>query len=350
MKILVVEDDAFCKEVLEHFLRKSGYEVTVAENGRDAFDLVRDGDFRIVISDWEMPEMSGLDLCRRIRSRQFSEYVYVILLTCREGKEDLVAGFDAGADDFLTKPFQPDELALRLRSAERVVNLESRDLIIFSLAKLAESRDPETGAHLERIREYCRILGDQLSRMEQFRDQVDADFVRTLYQTSPLHDIGKVGVPDEILLKPGRLTPEEFEVMKQHAAIGGRTLDAALRAHPRAEYLRLARDIAWSHHERYDGTGYPRGLAGEEIPLAGRIVAVADVYDALTVKRVYKPAFSHEEAKAIIVEGRGTQFDPAIVDVFLMREADFVAVKEALAEEPEEALASAAACEPVLAG
>lgn len=332
MKILVVDDDPVCAGILEHFLQQLGYHVTSAPDGRQAFDLLRDGDFRIVISDWEMPEMSGIDLCRRIRGRQFSDYVYIMLLTCREGRENLVAGLNAGADDFLIKPFQPDELAIRLRAAERIVTLESRDLIIFSLAKLAESRDPETGAHLERIREYCRILGVQLSKMDKYREQIDADFVRTLYQTSPLHDIGKVGVPDHILLKPGRLSPDEFEVMKQHAVIGCDTLDAALQAYPNAGFLRLARDIAWSHHEHYDGKGYPRGLAGDEIPLCGRIVAVADVYDALTTKRVYKPAFSHEEARAIISEGRGTQFDPAIVDAFLQCEDEFIAVKEALAD------------------
>jgi putative two-component system response regulator len=251
----------------------------------------------------------------------------------RGGRENLIVGLNAGADDFLTKPFQPDELRTRLRTAERIVNLESRDLIIFSLAKLAESRDPETGAHLERIREYCRILGEYLCNQPGFSDQIDADYVRTLYQTSPLHDIGKVGIPDEVLLKPGKLTHEEFEVMKQHARIGGETLDAALHAHPRAEYLRLARDIAWCHHERFDGKGYPHGLAGEEIPLCARIVAVADVYDALTTKRVYKPAFSHDVARSIILEGRGTQFDPALVDAFLAREDEFIEVRQALNDE-----------------
>jgi putative two-component system response regulator len=330
MKILIVEDDPVCAEILEHFLIELGYGVAVASNGRQAFDLLRSGDYRIVLSDWEMPEMSGIELCRRIRQRQLSEYVYVILLTVRGGKENLLAGLNAGADDFLTKPFQPDELQIRLRSAERIVTLEGRDLIIFSLAKLAESRDPETGTHLERMREYCRILADELSRLPKYRDLIDPDYVRTLYLTSPLHDIGKVGIPDSILLKPGRLTPEEFELMKEHSRIGGETLDAALHAHPKAEYLRLARDIAWTHHERFDGGGYPRGLKGEEIPICGRIVAVADVYDALTTKRVYKPAFTHEHARAIIMEGRGTQFDSNVVDAFLAREDDILWVKQAL--------------------
>jgi putative two-component system response regulator len=334
VRILIVEDDPVCAEILEQFLTELGYQTALAANGREAFDLLRRGDYRIVISDWEMPEMSGIELCRRIRQRTFSEYVYVILLTLRGGRENLIAGLNAGADDFLTKPFQPDELRTRLRTAERIVNLEGRDLIIFSLAKLAESRDPETGAHLERMREYCRILGEHLSTQPQFYDRIDADYVRTLYQTSPLHDIGKVGIPDNVLLKPGKLTAAEFEVMKQHARIGGETLDAALNAYPRAEYLRLARDIAWSHHERFDGKGYPHGLAGEEIPLCARIVAVADVYDALTTKRVYKPAFSHDEARSIIVQGRGTQFDPDLVDAFLAREDEFLEVKRSLNDDP----------------
>jgi putative two-component system response regulator len=335
-----------CAEILEHFLIELGYGVAVASNGRQAFDLLRSGDYRIVLSDWEMPEMSGVELCRRIRQRQLGEYVYVILLTVRGGKENLLAGLNAGADDFLTKPFQPDELQIRLRSAERIVTLEGRDLIIFSLAKLAESRDPETGTHLERIREYCRILGDELSRAPKFRELIDPDYVRTLYLTSPLHDIGKVGIPDAVLLKPSRLTPEEFEVMKGHARIGGETLDAALETHPKAEYLRLARDIAWTHHERYDGGGYPRGLKGEEIPICGRIVAVADVYDALTTKRVYKPAFSHEHARSIIIEGRGTQFDPDVVDAFLAREDDILWVKQALdGETPHGSLSMPSAVE-----
>lgn len=329
MRILIVEDDVICAETLLCFLRELGYDVVVASNGREAFELLCDNDCRIVISDWEMPEMSGIQLCRRIRQRPFGPYVYVILLTCHGGEDNLVAGLNAGADDFLTKPFSPDELRTRLRAAERIVTLENRDLLVFALAKLAESRDPETGAHLERMREYSRILADQLWRHGKYRDQIDADYVRTVYQTSPLHDIGKVGVPDHVLLKPGRLTEEEFELMKLHTVIGGQTLDAALQAQPHADYLRLARDIAWSHHERYDGEGYPRGLAGEDIPLCGRIVALADVYDALTTKRVYKPAFSHEKARTIILEGRGTQFDPEVVDAFLLREQDFIAVKNA---------------------
>jgi putative two-component system response regulator len=175
------------------------------------------------------------------------------------------------------------------------------------------------------------VLAEQMATLPEYRDQIDADYVRTIYLTSPLHDIGKVGIPDHVLLKPGRLTPEEFEIMKQHVVIGSQTLEAALQTQPSsAGFLRFARDIAWSHHEKYNGKGYPRGLAGDEIPLCGRIVSVADVYDALTTRRVYKPALSHEQAREIIVQGRGTDFDPDVVDAFLSREQDFIAIRQQL--------------------
>ena len=263
-----------------------------------------------------MPEMTGLSLCRELRARS-SEYTYIVLLTSRSGSQNAVAALDAGVDDFVSKPFEPQELMLRLRAGERILALESRDLTIFSLAKLAESRDPETGAHLERMREYCHILGEELLRRKEFPEVLDADYVEMIYQTSPLHDIGKVGIPDRVLLKKGRLTEEEFEIMKQHVRIGGETLEAAVRAHPEARFLQMARDIAMSHHEKYNGRGYPLGLAGDQIPLCGRIVAVADVYDALVTRRSYKPAFSHAKACGTICEGRGQHFDPRIVAAFV---------------------------------
>lgn len=342
LRVLVADDDEIAAELLANFLRSSGYDVTLAKNGREAFQLVRTGEYRLMISDWEMPETSGPELCRRIRQRNFGSYIYIILLTSHGGTQKLVEGLNAGADDFITKPFHPEELLVRIRVGERILSLEGRDLVIFSLAKLADSRDPETGVHLERVREYCRILAEQLSEHPKYQGRIDGDYIQTIYLTSPLHDIGKVGVPDEILLKPGRLLPEEFNVMKRHTEVGYATLDAAARVHPEARYLRMARDIAGSHHERYDGTGYPRGLAGEEIPLCGRIVAVADVYDALTSRRVYKPAYGHETAKSIIVDGRGSHFDPDIVDAFLVREEEFITVQQRFtsddlprADEPE---------------
>ncbi len=286
----------------------------------------------MVVSDWCMPEMTGLELCRQIRQRRSGTYVYIIMLTSNSRTKDVVEGLNAGADDYITKPFQPEELQVRLRVGERVLSLESRDLTIFALAKLAESRDPDTGAHLERMREYCRTMAEEIVRTPNLSEDVDGDFVHMIYLTSPLHDIGKVGIPDQVLLKPGPLTDEEMEIMKRHTVIGGETLDVLATAHPEAKFLWLARDIAWTHHEHYDGHGYPRGLSGRNIPLCGRILALADVYDALTSKRVYKEAFSHETAKAMILEGRGTHFDPQIIDAFLRREQDFLRLKEALAE------------------
>jgi putative two-component system response regulator len=180
------------------------------------------------------------------------------------------------------------------------------------------------------MREYSRLLAEELAKTDKYRDQIDSDYIRTIYLTSPLHDIGKVGIPDHVLLKPGRLTPEEFEIMKQHAVIGSQTLDAAIQTHRSADYLRFARDIAASHHEKYNGTGYPLRLAGDQIPLCGRIVAVADVYDALTTRRTYKPEFSHEKSREIILQGRGTDFDPDVVDAFLACQDAFLSVKRQL--------------------
>ncbi|WDI39948.1 HD-GYP domain-containing protein [Bremerella sp. P1] len=328
--ILLVDDDPACLGMLSDVLGALGIPVETARDGNEALEMIYQGDFRIVLSDWQMPGMSGVELCRRVRQRPLSGYVYFILLTSLDRQHNLVSGLRAGADDFITKPFDPEELNIRLRAANRIVSLESRNVIIFALAKLAESRDPETGAHLERMREYSRLLAEDLSHQPKYADIVDADYVRTIYLTSPLHDIGKVGIPDHVLLKPGKLTAEEFEIMKQHTLVGFHTLDAAVREQPEAAYLRFARDIACSHHEKYDGSGYPYGLKGEDIPLCGRIVAVADVYDALTTARVYKEAFSHEKACQIIREGSGAHFDPDIVDAFFRHEEEIVDINQRL--------------------
>ena len=199
-----------------------------------------------------------------------------------------------------------------------------RNLTIFSLARLAEMRDTDTGSHLERVREYARILARQLQRREGYGDAIDEHFVELIYVTSPLHDIGKVSIPDAVLLKPGRLDDMEYEIMKTHAETGAETLERALKEFPDADFLRMARDIACYHHERPDGTGYPRGLAGEDIPLSARIFSVVDVYDALVSKRVYKEAFSPLVAKSIIFQGIGTQFDTDVVEAFIECEPAFV--------------------------
>lgn len=329
MRVLVVEDDRVSAEFLKDSLTHFGYQVTTATNGREAFELLRSGEFRLVVLDWEMPEMNGDELCRQVRRRQWNSYIYIILVTSFNGIDRVVEGLRAGADDFLSKPYHPDELRVRLRTGERLLSLESRDAMLFALAKLSECRDADLGLHLERIREYCRILAQELSSWSQYCDDIDGEYVQLLYLTSPLHDIGKVGIPDRVLLKPGRLTPEEFEIMKRHTIIGGETLQAVTQAHPGARYLAMARDIAFTHHERFDGKGYPYGLRGKEIPLCGRVTALADVYDALTSRRVYKEKMSHAEARKIIIDGANTHFDPDIVEAFLKREQEITRVGSA---------------------
>jgi putative two-component system response regulator len=252
MQILVVDDDPVSLDVTTFVLKNDGHEVITASNGREALEILAEGRCRIVISDWMMPEVNGLTLCRSIREGEFSSYIYIILLTTLAEQDDAVAGLSAGADDFVTKPFNPEELRVRIRAAERVLGLETRDLTIFSLAAAVEGRDGLSGNHLERLRRYTRTLGEWLARQPKYREQINGEFLRLLYITSPLHDIGKVAIDEAVLLKPGRLTTEEFEVMKTHAQKGAEILEAALKQNPDADFLRMARDIAVTHHERYD--------------------------------------------------------------------------------------------------
>lgn len=326
MKVLVVDDQKIARDTVAHALAEAGYDVETAADGREALFVLAKGGCQLVVSDWKMPGMNGLELCRAIRDGNFRGYTFFIMLSSNCRAEDTVEGLMAGADDYVSKPFNPAELVLRVNTGRRIVGMETRDMAIFAMAKLAESRDPETGAHLERVRSYCRCLASEIRSYPRFSHQVDEHFVQLIYETSPLHDIGKVAIPDSVLLKPGQLTDDEFEVMKSHTIRGAETLQAALDEYPLAKFLQMARDIALTHHEKYDGSGYPHGLSGEDIPLCGRIVAVADVYDALTSKRVYKDAFSHEVAKAIILESSGIHFDPEIVEAFLRREPEFIGI------------------------
>jgi putative two-component system response regulator len=327
MKILIVDDDAIALELLKDLLVDAGHEVTCATDGTEALRILNRSQHRAVITDWEMPEMNGVQLCEAVRaSCEYEGYIYIILLTSHGTMEERVAGLSAGADDFITKPFEPAELVARVQAAERILSMETRDVAIFAMAKLAESRDPETGSHLERVMNFSRILAKQLPAIGRLTDQIDGDFIRSIYATSPLHDIGKVGIPDCVLLKPTRLTDREFDIMKTHTTIGARTLDAAVQRFPGTRFLEMARSIAASHHEQWDGSGYPEGLRGTDIPLCARIVAVADVYDAMTSKRVYKEAFSHDIARSLIVKESGAQLDPDVVDAFLAAEQQFLSI------------------------
>ena len=333
MQVLIVDDSKLALMALKGLLTNAGYEVVTAMNGQEALEILKKSPARLIISDWEMPVMNGIEFCRAVRSEDFPGYVYFLLLTSHGTIDEMVQGLSAGADDFIAKPYSPDEVLARMRAGERILSLETRDVAIFAMAKLAESRDSDTGAHLERVQHYCRALSQQMAMVEKYRDIIDPEFIRLIFLTSPLHDIGKVGIPDAILLKPGRLDPQEFEIMRTHTTIAAETLDAALKKFPGVSFLKMARDIAATHHERFDGTGYPSKLAGYDIPLCGRIIALADVYDALISKRVYKKAFSHDDAKAEIIKGCGTHFDPDVVDSFLIREEQFVSICKRFAEE-----------------
>lgn len=333
MKILAVDDDAISLEILKTNLEEDGHEVMTARDGVEALAILDREPIRLIITDWMMPNMDGLELCRRIRALGRPYYMYIVILTSRSETVDVVEGLSVGADEFLAKPIDPCELKSRIRAGERILSVESRHVAIFGMAKLAESRDPETGLHLERIREYARTLCRSLVAMKVHVETLTPEYIEIIYLTSPLHDIGKVGIPDSILLKPGRLDDEEFQIMKTHTTIAGEMLGMAVRYYPGVQYLCMARDIALTHHERYDGRGYPLGTSGEDIPFCGRLVCLADVYDALTSKRVYKTAYTHSIARSMIRDERGKHFDPSVVDAFLDNEAEFSRIREGFADE-----------------
>lgn len=332
MKILIVDDELVSRKKMDLLVRSLGHETIVASEGVEGWEAWKKERARMVITDWMMPRMDGLELCRRIREAEGSQYIYIIMVTSREDVTDLVRGMDAGADDFITKPFVKEEVAVRIRAGERISGFETRDIVIFSLARLVESRDSETGHHLERIRHYSKTLAITISKSDNPPKEIDGLFVDNIFLTSPLHDIGKVGIPDHILLKPGRFDDEEFEIMKRHSRIGFDTLNEALKRYPKADYLRMSAEIALSHHEKFNGTGYPDGLKGEEIPLSARILALADVYDALVSKRIYKEAYSHDKAKSIIEQERGKHFDPRVVDAFLSCKEEFIEIFKRFSE------------------
>ena len=325
IKILVVEDEATQRRLLVRMLERGGYEVIEAADGRQGLEcFLRESDLRLVITDLLMPEMDGFELIGEIR-RQEMRYTYVIVLSALEEREAVLKALEAGADDYLPKPIHGDELALRLAGARRLLQIESQDELILAMVKLAGSRSDETGAHLDRVSEYSRILA--LDIAGQRPDLLNNQLAEEIAKVTPLHDIGKVGIPDSILHKPGRLTAEEFELMKTHTTVGGGIIKEIYERNG-STYLRMAYEVAMYHHERWDGTGYPEGLAGDDIPLIAQIMALADVFDALTAKRCYKEAFSYERAKAIILEGKGSHFSPLVVESYLRCEQDWLAVLE----------------------
>jgi putative two-component system response regulator len=326
VKILVVDDELVSREKMKKLVQSIGHETVIANDGIEALEVWRHEGLRMVIADWKMPRMDGLNLCKEIRNSEGGTYTYFIMVTTKSNIKDVIVGMEGGADDFITKPFVKEDLIARIRAGERILSLETKDIVIFSMAKLAESRDPETGKHLERIRHYSKVLAEALAARNSFSEEIDKLFINNIYLSSPLHDIGKVGIPDSVLLKPARLDDKEFNIMKEHTNIGFKTLNEALTKYPQADYLRMSAEIALSHHEKFDGSGYPNGLRGNEIPLSAQIVAIADVYDALTNNRAYKIAFSHDVAKGIIIEERNTHFNPELIDAFLFKENKLIEI------------------------
>ncbi len=312
--------------LVQMLVEQQGFDVVTASNGEEALALFRENsDIRLVVTDLSMPVMDGFELIRRIRQEQ-TKYTYTIVLTSHEDQYSVVKALNDGADDFLTKPAFNEELQLRIKSGIRLLRLESQDELILAMAKLSEYRSEETGYHLERVRRYTSLLAHDL-RENCPELKLTTSFVEEISQVTPLHDIGKVAISDNILHKPGKLTGEEFEKMKEHAAIGGKML-LDIFAKTGSHYLMTASDIAMYHHEKYNGKGYPHGLSGSEIPLCARIMALADIYDAMTSERCYKEAFSHEKTKNLIISEKGEHLDPQVVESFLRQESIWLAIKE----------------------
>ena len=330
-KVLVVEDSIDQRILLKTVLEQRGHIVSEASNGLEALKICLDNpDIRIIITDINMPEMDGYELISAIRKHQV-RYIYIIVVTSLDDKESVIKALSCGADDFLSKPVFPQELHLRIQSGDQLIQLESQDELIFSMAKLSDYRSNETGLHLERVREYTLIMGKYMAQHYPEKN-VTIQQANEISKVSPLHDIGKVGISDQILTKPGKLTNEEFEIMKEHSKIGGNLIgDIYLKTG--SPSLRIAFELTMYHHEKWDGTGYPAGLSGNGIPMAARIMALADVYDALTTHRVYKEAFSHKKAKQIILEGKAKHFDPDLVDIFLALEETFIQLKNNFSDE-----------------
>ncbi|MBI5580776.1 MAG: response regulator [Deltaproteobacteria bacterium] len=367
-KVLMVDDNTANLQVLRENLDGLGYKLLIAKNGRTALDIVAKARPDLVLLDIMMPEMDGYEVCRKLKSAEETRHIPVIFLTAMADSEDEAKGLALGAVDYITKPINPELVRARVRNhlelkrhrdhLEQLVRMKTREVqltqavMIESLATLAEYRDPETGGHIKRTQNYVKALAVKLKSHPRFRDFLDEQTIELLYLSAPLHDMGKVGVRDHILLKPGRLDDAEFEQMKKHTLFGEEALRLTEQKLGKSTFLRHAREIAGSHQEKWDGSGYPRALKGEAIPVSGRLMALADVYDALISKRVYKLPFPHARAVQIIQEGRGTHFDPDVVDAFLALEDTFrnIALTFADCDEEREALGGAKAADTCLGG
>jgi len=357
--VLIVDDSAANLALLGSLLHKI-YTVKAVNHGAKAMQVANDDPPDLILLDIMMPDISGYEVCRQLKSNPHTRHIPVIFLTSKTEVESEEIGMSLGAVDYITRPINPDILLSRVRAhfldasyartmrvnneyLEYEVVKRARELAalqqvtILALASLAEVRDQDTGNHLRRTQNYIRALARHLRGNPRFANYMSDHVIDMLFQCAPLHDIGKVGIPDRILLKPGRYEPHEFDIMKTHPTLGRDALMHAQEAvGDSVGFLDIAKQMVYSHHEKWDGSGYPQGLAGDTIPIPARLMALADVYDALISRRVYKPGMSHAQAVHVIVEGRGRHFDPDVVDAFLAQGDEFQAIALRYADSDEE--------------
>ena len=355
-KILIADDNLQNCELLDAYLADEDYEIAMAHDGKETLKKVMEFRPDLILLDIMMPDMDGYEVCRQLKADPLTASIPVIFLTAKNNTEDEQIGFDLGVVDYITKPISPPIIMARVRShlvlktaadilrdqkqlleievAKRTHELESlQDVTILIMASLAETRDNETGNHILRTQRYVRVLAETLRPHPRFSAFLTPDNIELLFKSAPLHDIGKVGIPDKILLKPGRFEPHEMEIMKTHTTLGRATIEVAEQRLGRTfPFLQFAKEIAYSHQEKWDGSGYPEGLSGDAIPISARLMAVADVYDALVCKRVYKDGMTHESAAEIMIKGRGTHFDPDILDAFMSKQIEFKEISEKYAD------------------
>ncbi|BCS52684.1 two-component system response regulator [Geobacter sp. SVR] len=365
-KVLIVDDSNVNVQVLMETLRDE-YAIIVATSGHKALQMANlEPRPDIILLDINMPEMDGYEVCRKLKSDSATESIPIIFITALSEKDDEKKGLELGAVDYIIKPFSPDLVRARVRNhlelkrhrdfwedlvQERTSELALvQDAAIYGLGILAEYRDPETGQHIRRTQLYIRLLAERLKDHPRFKEYFDQHSIRSLYNSAPLHDIGKVGVPDHILRKPGPLTADEFNQMKLHTIYGRDTVSRIgklMKDDKISSFLKCAEEITYTHHERWDGTGY-HGLAGDEIPVSGRLMALADVYDALVSKRVYKTAYAHEQAFMIITRGDGRtspgHFDPDVLQAFVDVHGDFREISLEYQESAIKALSTGLVC------
>ncbi len=358
--VLIVDDDPANLAILTKILQPL-FTVHAVNSGARCLTAVRRPQTPdLILLDVIMPGINGYEVITRLRSDPVTCDIPVIFVTSLDEEFDEEHGLELGAVDYLTKPVSPAivlarvQTQLAVKGARDVLKNQNafleaevsrrmaenqliQDVSINALAHLAETRDPETGNHIRRTQEYIAVLAEQLQTHPRFASTLNARVIRLLTKSAPLHDIGKVGIPDHILLKPGKLSAEEWETMQTHAKLGADAIEQAEQEAERpVEFLSMAKEIAHWHHEKWDGSGYPDRLAGDAIPVSARLMALADVFDALISVRVYKPAMSYEEARDLIVAGRGKHFDPDVVDAFAANYENFVAIAERYAEDAED--------------